>query len=177
MIYKKNEIDKIVNLLKRNKIIAIKTDTVFGLMALASKENELRINKLKGSPLDKKISIIFDSVDTVLNKLDLSLEKEKLIKSKLPGKYTFVVKMDLSKLGFDRMDFGIRVTTLDYLQEIIKKTGPLLASSCNKSGNSPCTKVKEIEKYFDIDIVEDEVIDNKPSTIIDIRDEIKIIRD
>ncbi len=176
MIYNKNEIDSIVKSLKENNIVAIKTDTVYGLMALASKENEYRINELKDSPLDKKISIIFDSVDSLLKKLDISLEKKKLILDKLPGKYTFIVNMDLSDLGFDRSDFGVRVTSLDYLQEIVSKTGPLLASSCNKSGKLPCVNVAQIKEDFNVDIVADEVIDNIPSTIIDIRDEVKVLR-
>ena len=112
----------------------------------------------------------------------LTLEKEQLIETKLPGKYTFIVKLNkdfcISK-GFSRQDFGVRITTNDFLQSIIQETGPLLASSCNISGQSPCSNTTEIINQFEntpLNVVEGTVEDNTPSTIISIIDDIKIIR-
>ena len=57
-ITKENE-SLIIKYFKENKILIMLTDTVYGIMALATKENEIKINKLKKSNIDKKISIIF----------------------------------------------------------------------------------------------------------------------
>ena len=86
----------------------------------------------------------------------------------------------IKPLGFNRKDFGVRVTSNDYLQNIISITGPLLASSCNITGYKPCRNMKEIEDQFkntNINVVVDSEAIDIPSTIIDLTsDEIKIIR-
>lgn len=175
----KDDEETVIKLLKDNKLVILKTDTVYGIMAIANKENELRINQMKNSLENKKISVIFDSVDTLLDNIDnLDEEKIELVKSKLPGKYTFIVNLKCLN-DFDRHDFGVRVTTYSYLQRIISKTGTLLATSCNQTGYAPCKTLEEIIKQFqdkDIYLVYDGEGTDTPSSIIDIRDEIKVIR-
>lgn len=178
-ILQKTEINRIIRNLNENQIVVLKTDTVFGLMAKANKENEIKINKLKRSNINKKISIIFPDKENVYNYIEnLSTENKKLIEEKLPGKYTFIV--NLKKFSnFERKDFGIRITANNYLQHIVKQTGPLLATSVNITGETPMNNIQEIIEKFqntDIVVVEDEKSENKPSTIIDIRYEKKIIR-
>ena len=176
----KNEEEKIVKLFKENKILIMLTDTVYGIMALANKENELKINMLKKSNIDKKLSIIFPNKE-VLFKYINNLDKEKatLINDKLPGKYTFIVNLnDFS--NYNRSDFGIRITSNNYLQNIINKVGPIIATSCNITGNSICKNTKEIEDIFnneDVYLVLDKEANSNASTIIDLTKEIKIIRD
>lgn len=182
--YQKEELDKIVNCLNNNELIILKTDTVYGIMAKTSKNNEISINKFKNSDINKKVSIIFPNIDALLDNIDtLSNDKITLIKEKLPGKYTFIVNLKdefIKPLGFNRKDFGVRVTSNDYLQNIISITGPLLASSCNITGYKPCRNMKEIEDQFkntNINVVVDSEAIDIPSTIIDLTsDEIKIIR-
>lgn len=182
-IWTEKDCHEIIQSLKQNELWAIKTDTVFGIMSIMSKENETRINQLKQSPLDKRISIIVENKEYLKKCVEkLTLEKEQLIETKLPGKYTFIVKLNkdfcISK-GFSRQDFGVRITTNEFLQSIIQETGPLLASSCNISGQSPCSNTTEIINQFEntpLNVVEGTVEDNTPSTIISIIDDIKIIR-
>ncbi len=178
-IYKKEAKEEIINGLKNNELFAIKTDTVYGIMGLATKENELKINKLKKSSLDKKISIIFPDKECLFKYIkNLTDEKVKLINDKLPGFYTFIVNLD-NFSNFDREDFGVRITTYNFLQDIIKETGPLLATSCNITSKEVLTSSKQIEKEFkstSLNLVLDGDSINKPSTIIDIREDIKTIR-
>lgn len=176
----KQDINKIISVINDNQLIILKTDTVYGIMALANKENEIKINNFKQSLENKKISVIFSNVEKLLKNIkNLDEERIELIKEKLPGKYTFIVNLD-NFSNFNRIDFGVRVTGYDYLQNIISKTGPLLASSCNLTGYNPCTNLKEIEEQFgdkDIYLVYDGEGSNTPSTIIDIKDnEIRVIR-
>lgn len=178
-IYTKDDKEEIINGLLNNELFAIKTDTVYGIMGLANKENEFEINKLKKSSLDKKISIIFPDKDCLFKYTkNIDDEKIKIINDKLPGFYTYIVNLD-NFSNFDREDFGVRITTYNFLQDIIKKTGPLLATSCNITSKEVLTTPEEIENEFkntSLNLVLDKPSINKPSTIIDIRDEIKIIR-
>lgn len=175
----KNDEKQIIKLFKDNNILIMLTDTVYGIMALANKENEIRINKLKKSNTEKKLSVIFPNKETLFKYINnLDKEKENLINDKLPGKYTFIVSLD-NFSNYNRSDFGIRITSNNYLQNIIKKVGPVIATSCNISGNSICKNTKEIEDVFsseDIYLVLDKEANNNASTIIDLTKEIKIIR-
>ena len=182
-VFTENDKNEIINLLNNDEIVAIKTDTVFGIMARMSYKNELEINLLKKSDSNKKISIIVENKDFLFKHVEnLNGEKRKLIDEKLPGKYTFIINLDkefCKNKGFNRTDFGVRVTTNDFLQDIISKTGPLLASSCNITGLEPCSNTEEIVNQFKdskLYIVAGSVTDNTPSTIISLINEIKIIR-
>lgn len=182
-VFTENDKNTIINLLNKDEIVAIKTDTVFGIMARMSYGNEKEINLLKKSDSNKKISIIVENKDFLFNYVEnLNVEKRKLIDEKLPGKYTFIVNLNkefCKNKGFNRTDFGVRVTTNDFLQEIISKTGPLLASSCNITGLEPCSNTEEIVNQFKdskLYVVAGNVTDNTPSTIISLIDEIKIMR-
>lgn len=170
----------IIKLINNNEIVILPTDTVYGLMGKLNQENELKINIIKHSDINKKISIIFPGVDNLLEKIDnLDIDRINMIKEKLPGKYTFIVNLKkeyVSSLGFKRTDFGVRVTSNNVLQEIIKKTGPLLATSCNITGNSVCLLENEI-KEFKLPYLFTENGNKEASTIIDLTNkEIKIIR-
>lgn len=182
-VYTENDKNTIIDLLNKDEIVAIKTDTVFGIMAKMSYKNEKEINLLKKSDINKKISIIVENKEFLFKHVEnLNDEKRKLIDEKLPGKYTFIVNLNkefCKNKGFNRTDFGVRITTNDFLQDIISKTGPLLASSCNITGLEPCSNTEEIVNQFKdskLYIVAGTVTDNTPSTIISLIDEIKIIR-
>ena len=145
--------EEIIKLVNENKIVIMPTDTVYGLMAKLSQENEYALNEFKKSDRNKKISIIFDSVDTLLKNIDDMPENRiNMIKDKLPGKYTFIVnlKEEFTKsLGFNRKDFGVRVTSNEDLQNVLKVTGPVLATSCNYSKEDICVSLEDIKKIFE----------------------------
>ena len=168
----------IINAFLDNKIIIMLTDTVYGIMAIANMENEKRINKLKRSNINKKISVIFPNKEYLYNYLDIDIDKKKIIDEKLPGKYTFIVNLN-NFSDFDRSDFGVRITGNKYLQNVLEFVGPVLATSCNISGEEICNNINDIIKVFgdeDIVLVIDKEASNVASTIIDVRNKIKIIR-
>ena len=170
-----NEIIKAIN---NNEIVIMPTDTVYGLMVKANAKNEKRLNKFKNRPESTKVSIIFPTIEDALQVIDnLSEDRIKMICDKLPGKYTFIVNLKESfyqKLGFTRQDYGIRVTNNTALQEVLKKTGPVLATSCNFSKEDICTNYEEIANIFDnydIKVYYTVPGSNNASTIIDLTKE------
>lgn len=176
--------NKIIEDVKNENIVIMPTDTVYGLMVKASQDNEYRLNEFKHSDKFKKISIIFPSVEELLQKIDnLNEERINMIKDKLPGKYTFIVNLKkeyCESLGFTRTDFGVRVTGNADLQDILKETGEVLATSCNYSKEDICISKKDIERIFaqeDIDYFFVTDGTSFPSTIIDLtKKDINVIR-
>lgn len=169
-MYTFKDVEMISKKILNDEIMAIPTDTVYGLMAIAKRDNEENLNRLKASPADKKISLIFKDVDTLIEAIDTTKTYNiELIKKYLPGKYTFIVNLKESAIikKFYRTDFGVRVTTNQSLQQLISKTGTLLATSCNKSGQDICMNKEQIKKEFpSIDIVIEDTIQTKESSAI-----------
>ena len=177
--YNKEDRLGIIKAFLKGEIIIMLTDTVYGIMAIANRENEKKINEIKRSNINKKLSVIFPNKELLFKYMsNIDEDRFKLIDDKLPGKYTFIVNLDKFS-NFDRIDFGVRITGNNYLQDILENVGPVLATSCNISGEPICNTVEEIEGVFgnmDVCLVVDVPAVNSASTIIDVRDEIKIIR-
>ena len=170
--------NEIIEAVLNNEIVVMPTDTVYGLMIKATQENEWKVNEFKHRDRNTKVSIIFPSIEELINNIDV-LDKERLqmILDYLPGKYTFIVNLKESfykPLGFTRKDYGVRVTSCGELQKILQKTGPVLATSCNYSKEDICTSIEDIERIFnnqDIKVYYTGSGENIPSTIIDLTKE------
>lgn len=174
--------NKIIKKINMNMIAVLPTDTVYGIMAKFNRENEIKINKFKNSDINKKISVIFYNKKELFNYIEkLSFFRKLIIKILLPGKYTFIVDLKKEyalKSGFDRIDFGVRVTKCKELQTIIKKTGPLLATSCNKSKEEVYKTLSDLKKIKEnIFVYYTKDLKNKPSKIIKLNSKnIEVIR-
>lgn len=180
---------KIIELLKENKIVAMPTDTVYGLFALPTKENVKQINNIKNSKETKKLTLMSDNLDKFLKFIDLDDKKISILKNELPGKKTFIVNLkQISNLDetipFDD-NVGIRIPNLmdvntQILKEVLSEFEFLLSTSVNLSGKEPLNSSKQIKELFrdDIIVVKEEkaMKEAKPSMIIDLTENIKLIR-
>ena len=76
---------------------------------------------------------------------------------------------------------GVRLTSCEPLRAILQETGPLTGTSANRSGASPSTTAAEVLAALGSDI--DLVIDagttpgGPPSTVIDVQENVRIIRE
>ena len=184
------EIDEIVKKLKiDNQVIAIKTDTVYGLICNAlDREACEKIYDIKQREKKKPLSIFVRDIEDLKQYVDDSQMTDKVItlmKKYWPGALTIILKkktgvLDYITCGFDSI--GIRIPNDRQLLEILDKINfPLAETSCNISGETEYNNASEIrEKLGDkIDLIVDggDVVDNVPSTVIEILDDkIKVIR-
>ncbi len=176
-------IDKIAKEIKKENLVIIPTDTVYGISADMTNENA--INKVyickqreKNKPL-----ILLVSNKEMLKKYTknlTSLEKE-IIQKYLPGKLTILLPKNdnvSAKITAGSNLVGIRMPDNNELIQIIEKVGsPIISTSANISGEKTITNPKEIDKELlkYISYVEDAgTINNEPSSIIKIENE-KII--
>ena len=180
---------KIIEALKNNQIVAIPTDTVYGLFALPTIENAHKINTIKKSPKDKKLSIMASEFSKYENILEIGEFEKNIISENLPGAKTFIVplkdNLSTSKKFFWSDSIGIRVPDFFnkntfFLKEVLDAFEFLFATSVNISGEKSLTNAKEIKEVFGNSILivkEKETLPGKASTIISLlNDEIKVIR-
>lgn len=161
------------------QVALLPTDTVYGLGASPLHPSAIdKIFELKNRPPRKNLPIMVASMDDLKDLgVDLNENVVQLFQSEfIPGALTLV-------LGFTdkplvdwlegRDEIAVRIPDTPYLLEILKKTGPLLVTSANRSGvgETPPT-VEEILAQLNGTpeiVLEGGYIKSIPSTILNCR--------
>ena len=142
--------DEAVNLLSRNEVVAIPTETVYGLAANAKNDDAVRkIFAAKGRPSDNPLIVHVGSIDAVAELVtEIPTVAEKLMQSFWPGPLTIILPSSgaISKLVTAGLDtVGLRMPNHPTALEILQKSGlPLAAPSANLSGKPSPTKAKHV---------------------------------
>lgn len=172
--YKQNEIDKLAEILKRDGVICVPTDTIYGVCARINSikaYNNLMI--AKNRPVTKPFPVMCADKEQIKSIALVDEKAEKLIHAFMPGPVTLILKKKLeipTYINNGGETIAVRMATSKTLENLIRKTGcPIFISSANQSGEPICTNLDEIEKSFPtIDgMVEGNVSFGKASTIID----------
>ena len=183
----KDEVDLIVDYLKRGKIIAYPTDTVYGLGCDARNAEAIkRINKIKGERGLKPLLVLMSDFSMLKRYCFVNLEQMEYLKIIWPGPVTVILKRRPilpDELTGGLNSLAVRLPKNDFLFRIISQAGfPIVSTSLNKKGEKPLLEVKNLEKYFkylpDLVIDAGECKKTKPSRLVDIREvkNIKILR-
>lgn len=165
MIIEKNNIDSAVRALLNKEVVAIATDTVYGLLALY--DDAVALENLmckKNRPQEKKFPIVVKNLDMIEEIAILDDKTRAIVKHFMPGPLTVVVQLKKSsetvafRLAFDE-------TMLKILEGVQK---PLYLTSANISGQPVLNDAQAIEEAHLAEVV----IVGKPqyqqaSTIID----------
>ncbi len=180
IIYK-NKKEEAIKLLKNNGVIAIATDTVYGLCArINSKEAFDKLVKVKGRPKEKAFPIMCANYKEMERLAYIDKQTKKIIETFMPGPLTIIVnkKEDLpSYISEGKESVALRMATSKLLKDIIDGLGEaIFMTSANISGEKEYQNIEEIANKLDID----GIIDSKPtfqeaSTILDCRN-MSIIR-
>lgn len=182
--FMQTETDELVQILKDDGVISVPTDTVYGLCArISTKEAHDKLVKVKKRPEEKAFPIMCANIEQI-KKIAIVNEKiEIVIKTFMPGPITLVLNKnkelpDYVTNGKDTI--AIRMASAEVLKELIEKVeSPLFLTSANKSGESTCKNLDEIEKTCPtIDgMLEGDVSYRKASTIVDCTsNDIRILR-
>ncbi len=164
-----SQTNEAAEILKNGGVVAIPTETVYGLAASAFDEEAIKkIYKAKGRPTDNPLIVHIadiNSLDAVV--AGLSLKAAILAKKFWPGPLTMVLPKsrfipEIVSAGLDSV--AVRFPSNETAQEIIIKAGvPLVAPSANKSGKTSPTTVQHV--LLDMDGLIDAVVDGGSCTI------------
>ena len=184
-IYNNTEIEELSKILKNDGVIAVPTDTVYGICArMNSKKARENLIEIKNRPENKAFPIMCNSIDQIKSIAKIDERIEKIINAFMPGPITLVLLKGEKVPSFineGSNEIGVRMATSKALEEVIEKVGsPIFMTSANISGNPVCQTIEEIKKTFpNIDgIMDGKVSYGQASTIVDCTtDEIKIIRE
>ena len=174
-----------LELLQEGEIIAFPTDTVYGLGANAFySPGIIKLFEAKGRDANKAIAVLIGD----LTQLDLLTEElndtgKKLARKFWPGALTIVVpkKKDIPELLTAGNSIGIRMPNHPVALNLLKKFGPIAATSANLSGkNNPHDAMdvyKQLNKRVPLILDGGRCIGGIPSTVVDIsNNEVRILR-
>lgn len=179
--------EKAAQIIKNGGLVAVPTETVYGLCANGLDENAVRkIFAVKGRAESKPLALMISGVED-LEKYAAEIPRAALVLANKfwPGPLTIVLKSkefipDIVRARFPTI--GLRCPDSGLTLELIKKAGlPLAGPSANPSGKKSPVSAKQVLCYFDGKI--DAVIDGgeaelkEGSTVISLAETpFKIIR-
>jgi L-threonylcarbamoyladenylate synthase len=180
------ELDKILAKYIKNGAVGIMpTDTILGLVgsALLSKTAK-KIYGLKDRPADMPFIVLISRLSD-LNKLGIEIgtKEKKILKNNWPNSISFILPCPSAK--FKYLHRGTKTLAIRYpndqgLTDLIKKTGPLIATSANIHDEPAAKNITQAKKYFSDKVdfyLNGKSKSSKPSTLVKLSDgKVEIIR-
>lgn len=147
------EVEAAIAALDGGGIVAVPTDTVYGLAAEVSQPLAVAtLFTLKHRPTFVPIPVLVDSVEQIrFLGVEWSDAAQRLANAFWPGALTIIVPVphDLAvMLGGDRDSAGFRIPDDDDLRRMIAVLGPFAVTSANEHGEKPCYSAYEVLERF-----------------------------
>ncbi len=165
--------------LRRGDLIAIPTETVYGLAVLPQAEPLERLLAAKHRSADKGIQLLIDSLEQAEGMAVLTEQGRRLAARFWPGGLTIVLprRGDVlvpDQLGGGRPTLGLRLPDHAVPRALARLLGPLAASSANVSGEPDATTAQRVAESFgdEVALILDDgpVRGGTPSTVVDCSD-------
>jgi len=154
-------LDELADVLKRGGVALLPTDTIYGLHALAGDERAIaRIKTMKGRGEDKPFVVIASSIGQLA-----------ALGATVPAGLAEVWPAPLTAvLACGERTIAARIPDLGWLRALLDRTGPLVSTSANRSGEPPVTSPERLANDLieGLDALLDQGIrEGKASTIVD----------
>ncbi len=176
MILTAHDLDRAARILAGGGVIAIPTDTVYGLACHPdSEEAAERIFAVKRRPPHLELSLLAAAEDDAarFGDLDSAPAARRLARAHWPGALSLIVPARAPRhpaIPRHGDTIMVRVPAHDLLLELLRRTGPLASTSANRHGEPAAATAGEVEQALGGEV--DAVLDGGPaagraSTIID----------
>ena len=168
------QINEIAQLLGDGKVVLLPTDTIYGLHGVATDGSVVaRIAELKGREDDKPFIVLASSIDQLA---EIGIEAEVDLLRRLnniwPAPLTAILPLR-QPIAASRgaSSLAVRIPALDWLRDLMTRTGPLVSTSANRSGEppvqSPSLLSSDLEERVDA-VIDGGPRDGEPSAILDL---------
>lgn len=170
-------VSEIVKALKNGQVVALPTETVFGLaIALNSAKALEKLIFLKRRDLNsgKVFTLVPETRADIANYAVLNKTARDYIAKYIPGELTLILNKnpEFNHPYFNHFTtIGVRIPASPLFSQLLPETGPLLLTSANPRGGQPAISSDEVKKVLPkIDmVVEGRTIEGKlPSTVLDL---------
>lgn len=189
-IYRASELPRLCRAVSRvisqGGIVAVPTETYYGLGVNPCDARAVdRLLRIKGRDEGKPLLVLIGQL-THLSGLvqDVPAIAQFLMDNLWPGPLTMVLTAHPSvpaNLTAGTGTIGVRLSPCTVLRELLEQVGPLTGTSANRAGAAPAQTAAQVQEAFGdaIDLIIDAgpTPGGLPSTVIDARDGVRILRD
>lgn len=147
-------LDKITEIARRfsaNQVGIIPTDTIYGLAAVATDiTNKYKICDIKKRDRTKELTIIVSSIQQMASIINITPKIQEVLLKHEQSITILAPKLDnnyLAKIYKTNAKVGVRVTSMPWLQNLIKETGPIFCTSVNLASQPPLNNLEELKKF------------------------------
>ena len=150
----KINIKEAISLINSGKVIAVPTETVYGLAAAFDNDEAVKnIFSLKGRPLNNPLIIHVSDFTHILPFLKRPVDDLEILSKRFwPGSLTIIlpIKKELisSYVRADLQTAAFRIPSHPLALALIEETGPLVMPSANLSGKPSATTIEDVEEDF-----------------------------
>jgi len=168
------QLAEIARTLGEGKVVLLPTDTIYGLHAVAGNaEAVARIAELKGREETKPFIVLAASLEQ-FPQLGIAAAPDVLraLESIWPAPLTAVLPLrEPLPASRGAATLAVRIPALDWLRELVQRTGPLVSTSANRSGEpaivEPKFLARELQDRLD-GIADGGLCTSEPSAILDL---------
>lgn len=169
-------IERAAAALRNGEVIAVPTETVYGLAVLPVDAPLERLLHAKRRSAEKGIQLLIDSLDQARAVAVVPAAAERLAAAFWPGPLTLVLprRPDVALpllLGGGRPTLGLRLPDHDVPRRLARLVGPLAASSANVTGQADALTAQQVLATLaaDVALVLDDgpVLGGVASTVVD----------
>jgi tRNA threonylcarbamoyl adenosine modification protein (Sua5/YciO/YrdC/YwlC family) len=165
-------LDELAKVVRAGGVALLPTDTIYGLHAMAADQRAIaRIRAMKGRGEEKPFVVIASSI-----------EQLRALGATIPEQLSRIWPAPLTAiLSSGETTIAARIPDLGWLRALLDRTGPLVSTSANRSGEPPVTSPDALAS--DLQNALDALLDQgrregKSSTIVDFTGaEPKLIRE
>ncbi len=159
------QLKEIADALMGGAVVLMPTDTIYGLHAVAANETAVaRIAEMKGRDENKPF-IVLASATSQFPDLGITASPEivNALDSIWPAPLTAILPRGGKSLA-------VRIPALDWLRALIERTGPLISTSANRSGEPAVDRPSALARDLQhgLTIVDGGVRKGEPSAILDL---------
>lgn len=145
-------IKSVCHYLNTGGVVAIPTDTIYGLAAKADDVDALdKIYQIKGRDKTKPLALCLATIEEIDHVAETSQLNKRVLPSLLPGPVTILLKRSQNlnaKFNPGLETVGIRVPDYDFVRVICEAVGPLALTSANKSGEASPLNATDFEELW-----------------------------
>jgi L-threonylcarbamoyladenylate synthase len=168
------QLTEIARLLGEGGVVLLPTDTIYGLHASALDERAVaRVAEIKGREETKPFIVLASSIDD-LPRLGVVADAQILqsLAEIWPAPLTAILPLrEPVPASRGASSVAVRIPALDWLRELVARTGPLVSTSANRSGEPPVQSpndfARDLHARLDA-IVDAGVRKGEPSAILDL---------
>jgi L-threonylcarbamoyladenylate synthase len=178
-----NAVDEAVAALEQGRPVVLPFDTVYGLVALAEREEAVRaLYELKGRVPTQPTALVAATVRQLLVAVP-ELEGEAAVTALLPGPYTLILRNPAHRFlwltGGNPATLGVRVPDLPpETALVVERAGVVVATSANDPGDPDPTTLDEVPARIRAGAgaeLDGGRVPGTPSTVVDLSGERPVV--